>query len=195
MTDTPQPWSRREDETSKSYRAFCIYRDLGVSRSIPKAWDVYQEESGLKAGDPTGTFKNWCCDNDWVARAQAWDDHEDAMRLLARDMARQNARDKFVEYAERLAIKLVDVALGADDAGRDQVKAILEALDRAGITVPKELQVEHTGKGGGPIETDQVKRHEFTDETHLEIAKILHDVGAINIKAARRSAPADDPEG
>src|SRR5690554_741438 len=148
---TQQPWSRREDETTKAYWAFCIYRDLGRGRSIPKAWDVYRSENGLKAVEPTGTFKDWCSCNGWVERAQAWDDHEDTMRLQARDQARQNARDKFVEYAERLAIKLVDVGLGAEEASRDQVKAILEALDRAGITVPKELQVEHSGPGGGPI--------------------------------------------
>lgn len=191
---TQQPWHRREEETSKSYRAFCIYRDLGSARSLPKAWDVYRAENGLKAVEHTGTFKDWCSCNGWVSRSKAWDDHEDSMRLLARDQARENARDKFVEHAQRLAQQLVNVALGGEVAGRDQVKAILEALDRAGITVPKELQVEHTGKGGGPVEVDHIKRHEFTDETHLEIARILNDVGALNTQAGQRPAEADDPE-
>lgn len=152
MTDSNQhPWDRREKETAKSYRAFCIYRDLGPSRSQPKAWGQYRLESGLKAADPTGTFRAWSSDNSWVSRAEAWDAHEEQCRRQAREDAREKARDKFVDHAEDLSQRLLDVALGFEEANRDQVKAILEALDRAGISVPKEMKIEHSGPDGGAI--------------------------------------------
>lgn len=172
---TQQPWERREDETSKSYMAFCFYRDLGPARSLPKAWERYRDECGLKAVDPTGTFKDWCSGNDWVDRSQAFDDHEDEMRRAAREQARQEARDTFTRYAVMLAAKLVDVASGTEEAGRDQVRAILEALDRAGITVPKEMKVEHSGPDGGPIEHATLTADERRDRI-VELLSITDSV-------------------
>ncbi|MFU8803624.1 MAG: hypothetical protein ACNA8W_07440 [Bradymonadaceae bacterium] len=147
MADQAKSWERLEEETAKSYRAFCIYRNLGPGRSLQKASiEIYG-----KTTVSLRYLEQWSSKFSWVYRAEAWDAHEEESKRLAREQAREKAREKFVNHAENLSQCLLDVALGVKDANRDQVKAILEALDRAGISVPKEMKIEHSGPDGGPI--------------------------------------------
>jgi len=50
---------RQKNESSKAYAAFCIYRDMGVERSIEK---VYEKRS--KRG-PLSRLKNWSVKYNW----------------------------------------------------------------------------------------------------------------------------------
>lgn len=71
------PWERLDAETSKSYAAFIVYRDLGATRTLRRAAMRYYE---IPEGefDPKGggirQFEKWSSRNRWVSRAEAWDD-------------------------------------------------------------------------------------------------------------------------
>ncbi len=66
---TPKPWERQPGETTKAFEAFCIYRDLGVDRSLAKVAEQLKK-SGTLMGRWSGTY-------DWVNRAAAWDNEQD----------------------------------------------------------------------------------------------------------------------
>lgn len=80
-----QPWHKLPKETSKAFAAFKIYRDLGRKRSARAVADAL----GHKA---TRHLNDWSASNRWVARAAAWDEHQDrAEREAALDAAREMA--------------------------------------------------------------------------------------------------------
>lgn len=147
MMSDKQPWEMRDDETSSSYRAFEIYRDLGPGRSLPKAWEVYATERDLKGVHPGRAFKNWCTGNEWVARCEAFDAFESEARLAQRQAMRDEVRQVFVDESKRVARRLIRVAMGLEPgASSHEVKAAQEVLDRAGVTVPKDLNVDIKGE-------------------------------------------------
>ena len=67
--NTPEPWDRRENETTKAYEAFCIYRDMGRERSLSKVAERLQKSDTLMG--------RWSRENKWVDRAAKWDDEQD----------------------------------------------------------------------------------------------------------------------
>ena len=67
---------RLEGETSKAFRAFVLYRDLGPERTIDAAF-------ALGGGRASGGWKHWSSRHAWVARAGAFDDAVAAKKLNA----------------------------------------------------------------------------------------------------------------
>lgn len=73
-----QLFERMDHETSKAYRAFVLYRDLGATRTVQRAWELYYDGARLPGTAP-GYFRAWSSTYAWVERAQAWDDHQQAL--------------------------------------------------------------------------------------------------------------------
>ena len=69
MEENRKEWERVERETQKGFEAFCIYRDLGASRSLQKVSD--------KLGKSLRLIKKWSSHNGWVKRTTAYDDYMD----------------------------------------------------------------------------------------------------------------------
>lgn len=88
-----EPWERQTGESSKAYRAFCIYRDLGPKRSLRRTAGVYYNE---KPGVNLGRIKLWSSKYHWVARCEAWDDYQD-------ELARERQTQEIQEMRERHA--------------------------------------------------------------------------------------------
>ncbi len=76
------PWSRLAAETSTAYAAFLAYRDMGIKRSIDKAWAAYRAKTGNAGAtnQPSGQFCAQSSRFRWSERARAWDDHLAAER-------------------------------------------------------------------------------------------------------------------
>ena len=70
-----QPWTKRDDETQKAYRAFCIYRDAGRDRSH----EYVRKELGRSSGY-TRWLEEWSSEHDWVDRAHAYDQYLEEKR-------------------------------------------------------------------------------------------------------------------
>lgn len=62
-------WERVSGETQKGYQAFCIYRDMGASRSLQKVAD--------RLGKTSRLIKKWSSQHGWVKRTTAYDDYMD----------------------------------------------------------------------------------------------------------------------
>ena len=90
--NTPEPWERRENETTKAYEAFCIYRDMGRERSLSKVAEK-QQKSGSLIG-------RWSRENDWVKRAARWDDEQDR---IDRETAQREQAKAIKEMRKRHA--------------------------------------------------------------------------------------------
>src|ERR1700674_4839858 len=69
---------RLPQESTRAYRAFCIYRDLGPDRSLDQAWKRF-----CAASDPAkdrgsarrpGHWAAWSQKYQWVERAEGYDD-------------------------------------------------------------------------------------------------------------------------
>lgn len=76
MSDDNQPWEKQPGETSKAYRAFCIYRDAGPDK---RTHEYVREELGKSPGY-TRWLEEWSSKHDWVDRAHAYDQHLEEQR-------------------------------------------------------------------------------------------------------------------
>lgn len=174
-----KPWKKLDGETAKSWEAFTVYRDLGPGRSMAKAC----EELGRPPGYARWMEK-WSVKYDWVARAEAFDAWEDEQRVAQRTKAREEARQIFVDAAKLLARRLVKKALGPDfnqlgdgveydeehhSVTSAEVMALEKALDRAGVTVPKEVDLNVTGIEQRSALADILESLE--DKTAAELAR------------------------
>ena len=70
-----EAWERLPNERSKGYELFCLYRDLGPSRSLEKCRQAYSLSLSLRQ------LERYSAKYDWVARALAFSDHIFALRL------------------------------------------------------------------------------------------------------------------
>ena len=70
MTD---PWDRLPNERSKAYRLFCLYRDLGPTRTLEKLSHV--KDSNLNRVETRPNLKVYSRKYQWVARARSYDDY------------------------------------------------------------------------------------------------------------------------
>lgn len=170
-------WDQRDDETGKAYAAFLKYLEQPRnSRTLAgAARATYGDRGVLPTGLAVGRIRAWASDNEWEARARAYDQHlDDIKRQAAEDEAREmglrHAREaQLIEQvllapakalAQRVARdpearilfdKMTDAELArlVDRAGRGHaLVARFERLSRG----MSDGRVEVTGKDGGPIE-------------------------------------------
>jgi hypothetical protein len=79
-----QPWDRQPNESSKSYQAFCAYRDAGPQRSRRKLVAEGKTAARLRQ------LMNWCSRHGWVARAEAYDDYTERLLRFENERDRRN---------------------------------------------------------------------------------------------------------
>lgn len=80
MSNNKQKWTRIKYENSKAFALFCIYRDLGPSRTLDKVHQKYIEDSSETIS--LRQIASYSSKNGWVERAEAYDDYlEEKTRL------------------------------------------------------------------------------------------------------------------
>lgn len=96
-SEDPKPWMRQTGERSKAFKLFSTYRDIGVGRSLEKVRQkLIETASDLKV--PLRQLAEYSRKNNWVKRAEAWDDYLDEVarseqELEAKEMVRRQARE------------------------------------------------------------------------------------------------------
>ena len=147
-------WERQSGESSKAYAAFCIYRDMGVERSIEK---VYEKRS--KRG-PLSRLKNWSVKHKWVERANAYDDYLERKKREEKekailDMAERHAKLSMA-FLQRVAQRLQQIDPSelspADMAKWLDVATKLERLSRGEPTEIGKQEVHGEVKNGNIFE-------------------------------------------
>lgn len=143
--NTPEPWERRESESTKAYEAFCIYRDMGRERSLSKVAEKLQKSETLMG--------RWSRTYDWVKRAARWDDEQDRIEreTAQREQAKaiKDMRKRHADLGQAMLIKaaralaripdddikpqdisrMVDVASKLERISRGDVGEVVEERD------------------------------------------------------------------
>lgn len=73
-----EPWDQLPGEDNTAYARFLMYRNLGPTRSLRKAYQHYLRvydgfTGGTKRLNIPGNWHANCADHFWVSRAAAWD--------------------------------------------------------------------------------------------------------------------------
>lgn len=131
------PWEKQPWESWPSFKAFALYRDLGLSRSLTKAAQLTVETMPERKRDTVRTqFSAWSGGHRWVERAEAYDLHVDARHREQREgeMGRQNRRyaAAAATVSSALLQRLGDQEPGVD--GLTDVQRLAKELDLEGIT-------------------------------------------------------------
>lgn len=69
----PEKWEKQENETQKNYNLFCVYRDLGITRSLRKVVEKLQKPERY-----IGNLSNLSAKFGWVERCNAYDEYIDS---------------------------------------------------------------------------------------------------------------------
>jgi len=115
-----QPWDRQIGESSKAYSHYCIYRDMGVSRSL-------RHMAGLPGCTSVRRQLNrWSSRWGWVERCQKYDDHllhQDRLRQEKerRDMVSRHA--KIAVLSQNLVVKGIEKLVAEVEQGRRDLSA------------------------------------------------------------------------
>lgn len=130
-----KPWHRREEETPKAYAYFREYMSVPpAERSIRRAAEAH--------GKSDRYWEELSAKFDWIERAAAYDEWlaEQADEEMAAQV--RMARRELAMKAPSLAWKLAELAeMETDEPNPTILRAIIAALDRAGVSVPKDINV------------------------------------------------------
>lgn len=175
MSDSGKSWEMMEGETFKSYEAFEVYYKLPKkTRTIKLTASEMGRVDGYRK-----VLEAWSSKFSWPQRAKDYDSYMSKLEADRRQEAEdaqieaniagiKAARQVFIERAEDLALTLIEHTVDPD-ATSPNVRATIEALNRAGVTVPQEIQLRVAGISRRPQEG---KHKELTDE---ELSKRLRE--------------------
>lgn len=162
-------WEQQEGETAKAFEAFCVYRDLGPSRSIAK--------TGQSLGKNRVTLEQWSSKYEWVKRATAWDAEQDRIARQAQvdeivKMRKRHAKlacDMLTKAAEALEVlpkseikaadvsRMVDVASKLERLSRGDVGDVIEERDGGEALSPVQIYIPDNNRGRGKESFDDLE--------------------------------------
>lgn len=153
MTSTqPQPWHRQSWETEAQYRAFCVYRDMTLPRSVDGAYRLHLQQSDrLQTGDKQviekrapGGWQQWAKGRKWngqpIPGAESWDERvkshdqhmqqrlDDELEEMLANERRQLIWDELADYKQQL-VKFRETWLVADKPPEPE-RLVVEEVDR-----------------------------------------------------------------
>lgn len=118
-----KPWDRQPGEPKGAYQYFCVYRDLGMKRTIQRA----AEKCEVQVSYLTNLSAGW----KWVHRADQWDAEQERERTRV-------ARQKMALQA-RLEAGAVDDLI---KAARIAARRLLVAVASERIVLPPKTTME-----------------------------------------------------
>ena len=103
-----------EKETSKAFAAFCVYRNLGVTRSVDKVAEQARQNL-VKTSSCTRCLDDWSSRFNWVERAKAYDVYQlEKQRLdVEAKFAKRRLEVKsenlgYLEHIKKAFVELLD---------------------------------------------------------------------------------------
>src|ERR1017187_5116383 len=176
-SEEKREWDRQPGESSKAYAHFCLYRDMGQTRSIRQLLKDSNCRSKL------AQLMRWSSRWRWVERCQKYDDyleHQDRSQQEKerREMHKRHA--KMGMLAQTLALRKLEKALNGIEKDPDGMSApdAARILD-IGVKVERLARGESTkshevsGPSGGPIEFANMS----DDQRRTEMIRCLKDMG------------------
>ena len=127
-TKMANSWEFDKDlDTAKSFRGFSFYRDLGPTRSLLVASEVYcgRKSGGKKAA---GFFERWSNAGHWVDRALAFDIENDRTRLddlsIEGRIKHEQRLEEVRSVAEAIALARLQTSLRSALLVRDTISSL-----------------------------------------------------------------------
>ena len=129
-----KPWERQKpEETVKQFEAFCLYRDMGKTRTLQKVADELSKSGAL--------IRRWSAKNNWLERVALWEDEQDRLiRIeLTKDIGAMRKRHADIAKAmlmkaARALQKLPDDEIKASDISRMvEIASKLERLSKGDV--------------------------------------------------------------
>lgn len=195
--DTNQFWERQPDESDTAYNAFCVYRDMGITRSLRKAAAAFyadRQDSQEATSEPpeSGTdsqltrFKRWSRKWMWAARAEAHDAEEDHERRLELKERRIKAAETNWRVAQ---LALVRVAQRLQQMGLDEELPLkqLPSMTRAAL----ELQRAALGEPGLVVDVRSQPRppEEDRDDAWIDALTLTEREELVRLAGLMSDAP------
>lgn len=107
-----KPWEMMEDERPKPFEAFCIYRDMGLDRTIAKVAKQLSKSYQL--------MSRWASQYNWGERVAAWDREQDR---VARESQLSEIAKMRNRHAKLATDMLAKAAAALEKLPPDEVKA------------------------------------------------------------------------
>ena len=111
-------WDRLTRESSKAYAHFCLYRDMGLSRSIR----VLAKDSNCDS--KLTQLMRWSRKWNWVERSRRYDDYLEAEERVRQEKERRDMRKRHAQIAllgQNIAVKALESLLQKVQAGTGEV--------------------------------------------------------------------------
>ncbi|AEG18655.1 hypothetical protein [Methanobacterium paludis] len=158
MTD--QIWTRQKGERSKAFHLFCIYRDLGPTRSIEKVRLKFGESKGESISSTQ--LEKYSSNNNWVERSEAYDDYVDERQREKNINAIENMNERQAEDAVLIQKEALDDLQDATEDERSM--ASLESRKNAAARTWKiGVDAERLARG---VATEKVEQSGTIKQRH-----------------------------
>lgn len=169
MAKNNEPWERQEGESAKAFEAFCVYRDMGLNRSIRKVAEELSKSETLMA--------RWSGNYNWVERATQWDSEQDrAVRQQQLDDIKK-MRKRHADLAQSMLIKaaralqrlpddeikasdvsrMVETASKLERISRGDSETIIEERDGGEALNPVQIYIPDNSRGRDQDEFDDLE--------------------------------------
>ena len=156
----PKPWERQKTDTTKSWEAFCIYRDMGKERSLVKVAEKLSKSDTL--------LYRWSSQHDWAERVGEWDAEQDriicaklkkeigSMRKRHADLATEmlvkaaKALERIPDYEIKASdiSKMVETATKLERLSRGDTSEVVEERDGGAAVDPVQFYIPDNGRDG-----------------------------------------------
>lgn len=116
-------WDRQPTERDKAWKAFVVYRDLGVDRTL--------REAAKAVGLTLGHCGRWSSQHQWKRRAEDMDRHLDRVAQHEREAAIREMARKHVlaaQYMWQKALQVIQETDAKDIAIRDAIAMFRAAI-------------------------------------------------------------------
>jgi hypothetical protein len=151
-------WDRLTGESSKAYKHFCLYRDMGPGRSLSRMARVPECTSVRRQ------LNRWSSRWRWVERCQSYDDHLQLQDRLRHEKERKDMltrHGKIAVLGQNLVVKgieklLADVEQGKRDLSASDASRLLDVavkIERLSRGEPTEIS-ELGGSDEHPIKVN-----------------------------------------
>ena len=169
MAKNNEPWERQEGESTKAFEAFCIYREMGLNRSIRKVAEELSKSETLMA--------RWSGNYNWVERAAQWDAEQDRVVRQQQLDDIKKMRKRHADLAEAMLIKagkallripvdeikagditrMLDIATKVERISRGDVGDVIEERDGGEALNPVQIYIPDNSRNRDQDEFDDLE--------------------------------------
>lgn len=167
-------FERQPNEAEKPWRAFVIYRDLGLERTLRLTTDQYRNESGIDKSKFRTTMRNvekWSSEYSWRLRVEEYDRELDKARQREAIRQVRVMRNRHITLAQNVqelaAVELKKWLKRATESKDVNVVAVVDILK----AMKTGVEVERAARGE-PTEIHET-RHQITTEEKRDKMKTL----------------------